>query len=160
MSSGPKVVHDKQFVNLTQEMMMKRIAVILTPFAFLMLAALPVQAAETKGAPDMKKTPDAKMEAGKSVADRVHKGQGTVKGVDAKTGKVNLAHGPIATLKWPEMTMDFQVVDKALLKGVTPGQNVEFDIEQQGPGKFVITRITSAAKQHAGKAAKDSKRVK
>lgn len=129
---------------------MKRIAVILAPFAFLMLAALPVQAAETKGA-DMKKTPDAKMESGKSAAGQVHKGLGTVKGVDAKAGKVNLAHGPIATLKWPGMTMDFEVKDKALLKGVTPGQYVEFDVVQAGPSQFVITRIATAAGKNGGK---------
>lgn len=127
---------------------MKRIAITLAPFALLMLAALPVQAAETKGAHDMKMTSDAKMEMGKSAAAQVHKGQGKVNGVDVKAGKVNLTHGPIATLKWPGMTMDLQVKDKALLKGVTPGQNVEFDIVQQDSGQFAITRIAPVAKGH------------
>jgi Cu/Ag efflux protein CusF len=131
---------------------MKRIAVTLAPFAFLLMAALPVQAAETKGDPGMKKAPDAKMAAGKSAAGQVHKGQGTVNGVDTKAGKVNLTHGAIATLNWPGMTMDFKVKDKALLKGVAPGQNVEFDIVQQGPGEFVITRIAPAARKKSGKA--------
>lgn len=130
---------------------MKRIAITLAPFALLMLAALPVQPAETKGAHDMKMTPDAKMEMDKSAAVQVHKGQGKVNGVDMKAGKVNLTHGPIPSLNWPAMTMDLQVKDKALLKGVMPGQNIEFDIAQQDPGQFAITRIAPAAKKNGGK---------
>ncbi|MEK7361165.1 MAG: copper-binding protein [Pseudomonadota bacterium] len=125
--------------------------------ALLVLAILPAHAAEMKDMSGMKDMPGMKMDAEKAAGSPAHKGQGTVNGVDVKVGKINLTHGPIATLKWPGMTMDFQVKDKALLKGVTPGQNVEFDIVQQGPGQFVITRIAPAAKQHAGKAAKDDK---
>ena len=44
-------------------------------------------------------------------------------------------------------------VSLALLRGATPGQKVEFDIVQAGPGRFVITRIAPAA----GKAAKAGK---
>lgn len=120
---------------------MKRVAVTVAPFAFLMLAALPLRAAETKDTPGMKTG------AGKVAAQPAHKGSGTVKGVDAKTGKISLAHGPIAGLKWPAMTMDFQVKDTAVLKGVAPGQNVEFDIVQAGPGQFVISRIAPAARK-------------
>lgn len=120
---------------------MKRIIATAVPFAFLMLAALPAQAAETKDTPGMAK------DAGKSAAGQVHKGQGTVNRVDDKVGKINVAHGPIPGLNWPAMTMDFQVNDKALLKGVTPGQNIEFDIAQQGPGQFVITRIAPNMQQ-------------
>lgn len=43
------------------------------------------------------------------------------------------------------MTMDFQVRDKAVLKGVAPGQIVDFDITQTGQSQFVITRIAPAA---------------
>ena len=120
---------------------MKRVAVTVAPIALLVLAALPLQAAE------MKDTPGMKSGASKATTEKAHKGGGTVKGVDAKAGKVSLAHGPIAGLNWPAMTMDFQVKDKAVLKGVAPGQNVEFDLVQAGPGQFVITRIAPAAKK-------------
>ena len=120
---------------------MKRIAVPLASFTFLILGALPAQAAE------LKDTPGMKTGAGKATAEQAHKGSGTVNSVDAKGNKVNLTHGPVATLKWPGMTMDFAVKDKAVLKGVTPGQNVEFDIAQQGPDQFIITRIAPAAKK-------------
>ena len=119
--------------------------------ALLVLATVPAPAAEMKDMSGMKGMPGMKMAAEKAAESPAHKGQGTVNGVDVKAGKVNLTHGPIATLKWPGMTMDFQVKDKALLKGVTPGQNVEFDIVQAGPSQFVITRIAPAAKKNVGK---------
>jgi len=85
---------------------MKRIAAPLASFTFLILAALPLQAAE------MKDTPGIKTGANKAAAEQTHKGSGTVKGVDAKAGKISLAHGPVSSLSWPAMTMDFEVRDK------------------------------------------------
>jgi len=120
---------------------MNRIASIVAPLALLALAASPAHAAETKDMPGMK------MDSGKSAEGKVHKGQGSVNRIDEKASKVNITHGPIPTLKWPGMTMDFQVKDQAVLKGVTPGQNVEFDLVQAGPGQFVITRIAPGAKK-------------
>ena len=132
---------------------MKAITLTAVLVALLALAMVPVRAAEMKDMPGMKQTPGVKTDAAKTAENQAHKGQGTVNGVDVKAGKVNLTHGPIAALKWPAMTMDFQVKDKALLNDVTPGQNVEFDIAQQGTGRFVITRIAPAAKKNCGKAA-------
>ncbi|MFN7085246.1 MAG: efflux RND transporter periplasmic adaptor subunit [Burkholderiales bacterium] len=83
-------------------------------------------------------------------AAQVHKGQGKLEDIDAKSGTVTIAHGPIPSLKWPAMTMEFQVGDKALLKNVKPGQNVAIDIVQRGPGEYVITQITPAAAPTAG----------
>jgi len=42
------------------------------------------------------------------------------------------------------MTMAFKVEDGALLKGVKPGQSVQFDLAQRAPGEFVIIRIAPA----------------
>lgn len=126
---------------------MKHISTVLAFLTLLGLTAMPGPAAEMKDLPDIIKTPPTKTDAGKPAAVQTHKGQGTVNNVDAKAGKVNLTHGAIATLKWPGMTMDFQVKDQAVLKGVTPGQNVEFDIVQAGQSQFVITRIAPATKK-------------
>jgi len=75
---------------------------------------------------------------------QAHKGQGTVESVDAAAGQLTINHGEISTLRWPAMTMAFKVEDSALLKGVKPGQSVQFDIAQRAPGEFVITRIAPA----------------
>jgi len=137
----------RRFFDLKKEMTMKRIIATVASLVLLALATLPAHAAEMKDMSGMKDMPGMKMDADKSAAGQVHKGQGTVNSVDAKAGKVNLTHGPIASLKWPGMTMDFQVKDTAVLKGVTPGQNVEFDIVQAGQSQFIVTRIAPAAKK-------------
>jgi Cu(I)/Ag(I) efflux system membrane fusion protein len=85
--------------------------------------------------------------AAPAASTEVHKGEGTVRSLDRTKGEVTLTHGQISSLNWLGMTMDFRVSDKALLQRVEPGQAVEFDILQQGPGQFVITRITPTAVQ-------------
>jgi Cu(I)/Ag(I) efflux system membrane fusion protein len=74
----------------------------------------------------------------------VHKAKGMVQAIDAKAGTVEIEHGPIASLKWPAMTMEFKVRDKALLAGIAKGQEVEFDLAPGAPGEFVIERIAPA----------------
>lgn len=77
-------------------------------------------------------------------AAQVHKAKGTVEAVDAGGGTVEINHGPIPSLNWPAMTMEFKVKDKAMLAGVKKGQAIEIDITQRGPGEFVIERIAPA----------------
>ena len=74
----------------------------------------------------------------------IHNGQGTVNRVDANAGKLNMTHGPILSLKWPGMTMDFTVKDKQVLKAVRPGQKVEFKLSEQSKGEYVISEIVPA----------------
>lgn len=81
---------------------------------------------------------------GKAAA-QLHRGQGTVQAIDEKGGTVEIEHGPIATLKWPAMTMEFKVRDKAQLARLTKGQAVEFDISDDQ----IIERIAPAA-AHTG----------
>lgn len=80
----------------------------------------------------------------KPAAAQVHKGKGAVEAVDAGGGTVEINHGPIPSLQWPAMSMEFKVKDKAMLGGVRPGQAVEFEIAQLKPGEFVIMRMTAA----------------
>ncbi len=91
--------------------------------------------------------PETGLAAAPGASGQVHKAQGTVRAVDAQAGIINVEHGPITSLNWPAMAMDFQVKDKALLQSVKPGQAVEFDLVQQGPGQFAITRIAPTAVQ-------------
>lgn len=76
------------------------------------------------------------------MASQANTGVGTVNRVDAQNGKINLTHGPIKSLGWPGMTMDFKVSNRSLLDGIRPGEKVEFDVVKQGPGQFYIARIT------------------
>ena len=77
-------------------------------------------------------------QAGKS--NTVHKAVGVVKKVDAKAGKITLAHGPVKTMNWPAMTMTFQVKDKAMLDKLVEGKKIEFEFENHGK-EHVITSV-------------------
>lgn len=100
---------------------MKRIATLVLALAALVFSTPPVLAAE-----------------------QAHTGQGTVSSTDAKAGTVKLAHGPIASLKWPGMTMDFAVADRQVLAKLKPGQKVEFKLVEKSKGQYVITEIKPA----------------
>jgi Cu/Ag efflux protein CusF len=72
--------------------------------------------------------------------DSAHRTNGKVTKVDRAKGTVTIAHGPVASLKWPAMTMPFGVSDKALLDKVQVGTDVEFSFVQSG-SSYTITGI-------------------
>lgn len=73
-------------------------------------------------------------------AQTKHVATGTVKKVDAGTGLVTLAHGPVKSLDWPSMTMGFMVKDKMLLDKLGVGKTVDFEFMQADRG-YVITGV-------------------
>jgi len=83
-------------------------------------------------------------DAQKPTAAQTYRGQGKVATVDAKAGTVEIEHGPIASLNWPAMTMEFRARDKSKLGGLKPGQSVEFEISQPKAGEFLIESIAPA----------------
>ncbi|WP_420477184.1 efflux RND transporter periplasmic adaptor subunit [Noviherbaspirillum sp. ST9] len=74
-----------------------------------------------------------------------HKAEGTIDEIDVKSGTVSVNHGPVASLKWPAMTMEFKVANNALLKNMKPGDPVTFEFVERQPGEWVITGFQSAA---------------
>jgi Cu(I)/Ag(I) efflux system membrane fusion protein len=74
-----------------------------------------------------------------------HHGVGRVEEIDAKTGAVTLRHEPIASLKWPAMTMEFQLANASLARGLKPGLALAFDFVERAPGEWVITAVTPQA---------------
>jgi Cu(I)/Ag(I) efflux system membrane fusion protein len=87
-------------------------------------------------------------------APATHRGVGTVKAVDPANASVTLAHEPIASLKWPAMTMDFKVRDAALLRTLKPGQRIVFDLIGEPGGEYTIVRIQAATASKPPTAAK------
>ena len=75
-----------------------------------------------------------------ALAQAVHQASGTVTKVDPDKARVTIKHGPVASLRWPTMTMGFGVKDKALLEKAKPGANVDFSFVQSGKD-YVITEI-------------------
>lgn len=67
---------------------------------------------------------------------------GMVEAVDAATGKITIAHGPVEALQWPAMTMAFKATPEQVAS-VQPGQRVEFEFVSQGMDA-TIARIEPA----------------
>lgn len=89
------------------------------------------------------KQPDpAQAKAGAAVG---HAGEGTLDAVAADKSTITLSHGPIASLKWPAMAMDFGLANPALLKGLAPGAKVKFEMVERKPGEWVITSLSAAS---------------
>ena len=84
-----------------------------------------------------------------------HHGEGNIEAIDFAHATVTLAHGPISSLRWSSMTMDFRVSDPALFRSLKIGQKVVFEITEESAGEYVIVRIqpadgNPAASNHGG----------
>ncbi|CAN7597296.1 efflux RND transporter periplasmic adaptor subunit [Pseudoduganella sp. LjRoot289] len=71
-------------------------------------------------------------------------------------GKVTISHGPVASLQWGPMTMDFDAPPGGLPRNVATGDAVSFDFRQRADGGFALIAIapTSAAPASVSPASK------
>jgi Cu(I)/Ag(I) efflux system membrane fusion protein len=72
-----------------------------------------------------------------------HRAEGTVEEVDLGAGAFSITHGPVATLGWPAMTMEFKAANAALLPGWKAGDRIVFEFVERGQGEWVITSIAA-----------------
>jgi RND family efflux transporter MFP subunit len=89
----------------------------------------------------------------KGQSGAVHSAEGRVQEVNTQKGRVTVAHGPVPSLKWPAMTMDFQVDDPSALTALKPGQKIRFEFVEDRAGRYVIraaTVVAPAAGTHTG----------
>jgi Cu(I)/Ag(I) efflux system membrane fusion protein len=70
-----------------------------------------------------------------------HQAEGTVDSIDLKDGTITLNHGPVASLKWPAMTMEFKLANATLLKDLKPGAKIAFEFVERAQGEWVITSV-------------------
>jgi Cu(I)/Ag(I) efflux system protein CusF len=113
---------------------MKRQIVALAAVA-ISIGSVPASLAQTGG---MGAGHDMKSAGTQKPQTQTHKASGTVTKVDRIANKVTIAHGPVQSLKWPAMTMNFLVKDKTLLDRLSSGKKVDFEFVQQGRD-YVIT---------------------
>ncbi len=73
-----------------------------------------------------------------------HQATGTLDAIDAKAGSVTVTHGPVASLKWPGMTMDFVLANPALVEKLKPGSAVSIEFVERKPGEWVIVKLEGA----------------
>jgi Cu(I)/Ag(I) efflux system membrane fusion protein len=83
-------------------------------------------------------------------------GHGTLEAIDLQGGVVTMTHGPVASLKWPAMTMDFILANPSLVDKLKAGAPVDLEFVERGTGEWVITKMdakataASAAAAHKG----------
>jgi len=70
-----------------------------------------------------------------------HHAEGTLDSVDAAAGTVMIMHQPVASLKWPAMTMEFVPANAALFADIKPGTAIAFEFVERKPGEWVITKV-------------------
>jgi Cu(I)/Ag(I) efflux system membrane fusion protein len=75
-----------------------------------------------------------------------HQAQGTLEAIN-NDGTVSITHGPIKSLGWPGMTMDFALTNSSLVAGIKPGSAISFELVERAPGEYVITKLQA---QHGG----------
>ena len=56
---------------------------------------------------------------------------GVVKAIDPESGRVTIAYEPVEALDWPAGSQPFGVSKSALLKDLTVGEKVRFQLESQ-----------------------------
>lgn len=66
--------------------------------------------------------------------------EGTVKKVNADTGKLTISHGPLPNLDMPPMTMVFRVKDPTWLARMKPGDSIRF-VAERVDGALTVTAI-------------------
>ena len=90
---------------------------------------------------------------GGSKTDASHRADGTLDAIDAQAGMVTITHAPVASLKWPSMTMDFALANASLMADVKPGTAIAFEFVERKPGEWVITSVKPGAAAAKGAAA-------
>ena len=72
-----------------------------------------------------------------------HMAEGTLNSIDQTARRVNITHGPVASAKWPGMTMSFKLADSAAASDLKPGQRVEFHFTIESGMDATVTQIKS-----------------
>jgi len=80
-----------------------------------------------------------------------HSATGTLDEVDAGSGTLLITHGPIASLKWPAMTMEFKPANEAVARAARAGAPIRFEFVERKPGEWVVTKIEPQAAAGAKK---------
>ena len=79
--------------------------------------------------------------ASKTVA--VHSAEGTVESVTPDV--ITISHGPVATMKWPAMTMGFATPQGKTFPAVKPGDRVRFEFRESGRSGFELQSLQVVA---------------
>jgi Cu(I)/Ag(I) efflux system membrane fusion protein len=85
------------------------------------------------------KATTTRLAEGGTAGPAAHSGTGKVEAIGKDS--VTLSHGPIPSLKWGPMTMEFRPPKAGVPPGIAPGAAVSFDFVQTPQGEFALTAI-------------------
>lgn len=95
-------------------------------------------------------TPAVEIRKGNAQPTVGHQGQGTLDAINSD-GTVSITHGPIKSLGWPGMTMDFELANSSLAQGIKPGSAITFELVERSKGEWVIAKLqVTKATGHEG----------
>lgn len=77
--------------------------------------------------------------SGATAGPTVHKAEGKVESV-APDG-ITISHGPVASLKWPAMTMGFARAAPDAFPDIKPGDTVRFEFKEGGPTGYELVSV-------------------
>lgn len=77
-------------------------------------------------------------------AATIHEASGRIAALSGES--ISIAHGPIAGLNWPAMTMQFTLESAHLAHGLAVGDQVNFRIRQEGQ-RYIVTAISKTGAQ-------------
>lgn len=78
---------------------------------------------------------------GKLNAAKRANGMGTISAIDPVASRITIAHGPVAELNWPAMTMSFSGTP-AQLRGFGRGDKVRFEFDWDGKVGRIVTIVS------------------
>ena len=86
--------------------------------------------------------------AAPAAASASHRAEGKVESVEPDA--ITISHGPVASLKWPSMTMGFSKPAPNAYPDIKPGDQVRFEFKEGGPMGYQllsVQRLQTAVKQ-------------
>jgi|GEM_PF-971474 len=81
---------------------------------------------------------DHKHGHGEKSDTEVHSGKGELRDIQADEKRVTLWHEPMASLGWPEMTMEFELASPDLVEGFEAGDSVQFEMTSEDGTHTII----------------------
>jgi Cu(I)/Ag(I) efflux system membrane fusion protein len=133
LSDGEQVVASGQFLIDSEARLRSVLGSMASPAAA--TAAAPTASASTSSA------------ASPATVAATHRGEGKVESVDSDG--ITISHGPVATLKWPAMTMGFAKPTPTAFPDIQPGDRIRFEFKEGGPTGYElqsVERLQPAAK--------------
>jgi Cu(I)/Ag(I) efflux system membrane fusion protein len=81
---------------------------------------------------------------GEGAKSATHQAIGTLDAM-GENGAVTISHEPVASLKWPRMTMEFTLANPAVAKDLKPGAPIAFEFVERKQGEWVVTSMKPAS---------------